>query len=130
MGYGQRRTLQLSFDRTSRPGEYALKNSWGEKGDWTLVLTNQQDGHEGGAAEVMVRVSGNRVIGVEAATKPSKFAELPLEPRRFTEAEIDASLGRATAALPPANRSSGVQSKLLPPPPVPPSQGQSPTPRA
>ncbi len=91
---GQRRAVNLSFDRTSRPGVYALKNSWGEKGEWTLVITNQQDGHGGGAAEVMVRVSGNRVIGVEAATKPSKFAELPLEPRRFTEAEIEASLRR------------------------------------
>lgn len=89
---GQRRSVTLSFDRTSRPGVYALKNSWGDKGEWALVITNQQEAHGGGAAEVMVRVSGNKVIGVVAATKPSKFAELPLEPRRFTDAEIEASL--------------------------------------
>lgn len=88
---GQRRSVTLTFDRTSRPGVFALKNTWGEKGEWTLVITNPQEDH-GGAAEVMVRVSGNRAIGVEAATKPSKFAELPLEPRRFTESEIEASL--------------------------------------
>lgn len=89
---GQRRTVTLSFERTSRPGVYALKNSWGGNGEWTLVITNQQGEHGGGAAEVMVRVSGNRVLGVEAATKPSQYAELPVEPRRFTEAEIEASL--------------------------------------
>lgn len=91
---GQRRTVTLRFDRTSRPGVYALKNSWGDKGEWTLVITNQQVGHGGEAAEVMVRVSGNRVIGVEAATKSSRFAEIPFEPRRFTDAEIEASLHR------------------------------------
>ena len=89
---GQRRNLVLSFERTSRPGVFALKNSWGDKGEWTLVITNQQEEHGGGAAEVMVRVSGNRVIGIEAATGPSKYAELPLEPRRFTDAEIEGSL--------------------------------------
>lgn len=94
---GQRRSVTLSFERTSRPGVFALKNSWGDKGEWTLVITNQQESHGGGAAEIMVRVSGNRVIGVEAATKPSKSAELPLEPRRFTDAEIEASLRNRSA---------------------------------
>ena len=92
---GQRRIVTLRFEGTSRPGVFALKTSWGDKGEWTLVITNEQSSHGGGAAEVMVRVSGNRVIGVEAATKPSKFAELPLEPRRFTDAEIEASLHRS-----------------------------------
>jgi hypothetical protein len=92
---GQRRNLTLSFERTSRPGVYALKNSWGDKGEWVLVITNNQEAHGGGAAaEVMVRVSEGRVIGVNAATKPSNYAQLPLEPRRFTDAEVEASLGR------------------------------------
>lgn len=92
---GQKRTVKLSFERTSRPGVYALRNAWGDKGEWTLVLTNEQANH-GGAAEIMVKVSGDRVVGVEAATKASAHAELPLEPRRFTDAEIEASLkGRA-----------------------------------
>ncbi len=89
---GQRRSQTLAFERTTRPGVFALKNSWGDRGEWTLVLTNQQEGHGGGAAEVMVRISGGRVVGVEAATRPSRYAEIPIEPRRFTEAEIEASL--------------------------------------
>lgn len=93
---GQRRTVNLAFESTSRPGVFAVRNSWGETGDWVLLITNQQAGHNGGAAEVMVRVSGNRVVGVEAATKPSQWAELPLEPRRFTEAEVDAALRKTS----------------------------------
>lgn len=91
---GSRRTVSLAFEPTSRPGVFAVKNTWGETGEWVLVITNQQPGHGGGAAEVMVRVSSNRVVGVEAATKTSQWAELPVEPRRFTEAEVDAALRR------------------------------------
>ena len=80
------------FEATSRPGVYALKNVWGDQGDWALVITNHQGDHAGGTAEVMVRVSGNRLVGIEAATRPSQYAELPFEPRQFTDAEIEASL--------------------------------------
>ncbi len=89
---GQRRSVKLAFERTTRPGVFALKNTWGDRGEWTLVITNEQHGHGGMAAEVMVRVSGGRVIGVEAATQPSRYPEIPLEPRRFTDAEVEASL--------------------------------------
>lgn len=94
---GQRRNVTLNFERTSRPGVYALKNQWGDQGEWTLIITNRQADHgEGNTAEVMVRVSGAKVIGVDAATGKSTHAELPLVPRRFTDAEIEASLrGRA-----------------------------------
>ncbi|MBM4187950.1 MAG: hypothetical protein FJ206_11650 [Gemmatimonadetes bacterium] len=87
---GRKQSIALRFDRTSRPGVYALKPQWGERGEWSLILTNAQD--HGDAAEVMVKVSGTRVIGVEAATKPSRHRELAVEPRRFTEAEVEASL--------------------------------------
>ena len=50
---GQRRTLTLTCERTTRPGVFALKNSWGDRGEWALVITNQQDGHAGGAAEAV-----------------------------------------------------------------------------
>lgn len=89
---GQRRTLPLAFERTERPGVYALKNSWGDKGVWVLVLTNDQGGHDGWAAEVLVRIADGRVTGIDTATRPSRWAQLPLEPRRFTDAEIEASL--------------------------------------
>jgi hypothetical protein len=90
---GQRRNLTLAFEQTTHPGVLALKNSWGDKGEWSLIISDRQPGHDAWVAEVMVRVSGGRVVGVEAATKPSKFAQLAVEPRRFTDAEIEASLG-------------------------------------
>ncbi len=94
---GQRREVKLTFQRTSRPGVYSLRNQWGDRGEWTLVISNQQADHgDGNTAEVMVKVSGTRVIGVEAATGKSTHAELPLVPRRFTDGEVEASLrGRA-----------------------------------
>ncbi|MBX3145267.1 MAG: hypothetical protein KF785_00745 [Gemmatimonadales bacterium] len=89
---GVRRTMTLQLDRTSRPGVFALRNTWGSVGAWTLILTaSQEHGH---AAEVMVKMTGARVIAVEAATEPSQHAELPVMSRRFTEAEIEASLRR------------------------------------
>lgn len=87
---GQRRTVPLQFAATSRRGVYALNSTWGDHGEWTLVITATAD--HGNEAEVMVKVSESRVIGVEAATRPSRHAELRVEPRRFTEAEIEASL--------------------------------------
>ncbi|MHB1329021.1 MAG: hypothetical protein ACYC2K_12555 [Gemmatimonadales bacterium] len=89
---GTRRSMTLKLDRTTRPGVFALKNSWGTTGDWTLILSATQE--EGHAAEVMVKMSGARVLSVEAATGPSQFAELPVMPRRFTDAEVEASLRR------------------------------------
>ncbi len=89
---GVRRTMTLQLDRTSRPGVFALRNTWGTTGDWTLILSaTQEHGH---AAEVMVKMTGARVVAVEAATEPSQHAELPIIPRRFTDAEIEASLRR------------------------------------
>lgn len=89
---GSRREIALRLEKTSRPGAFALKNSWGGKGDWTILLTVAQD--HGDAAEAMVKISDNRVIGVEVATGPSRWAEIPFVPRRFTEAEVEASLKR------------------------------------
>lgn len=89
---GERRRATLRFDATPRAGVVALRNSWGERGEWTLVITATQPGDHGGAAEAMVKVSAGRVIGVEVATGESRFRELPVMPRRFTDAEIEASL--------------------------------------
>jgi hypothetical protein len=44
-------------------------------------------------AQALVKVSGNRVIAVDVATRPGPAGtELSVVPRRFTPAEIEASL--------------------------------------
>ncbi len=92
---GQRRSVPLRFERTSREGVYALKNLWGTTGEWSLILTVSQGKDD--VAQAMVQVSGTKVLAVDVPTREAGEAH-PL-PRRFTQAEIDASLrGRVVAA--------------------------------
>ena len=49
-----RRTIPLTFERTSRPGVMALRQSWPETGAWVLVLTTGE-GH--GSATALVTVT-------------------------------------------------------------------------
>lgn len=91
---GQRRSLPLTFQRTTRDGVYALRNQWGKTGEWSLILTVAQGQDD--VAQAMVKVSGERVIAVDVPTREGN-APYPL-PRRFTKAEIEASLqGRVMA---------------------------------
>lgn len=87
---GQRRTATVTLTKTGRPGYFAVKNTWGDRGEWSVVVTATQE-HDN-VAEALVKVSGQRVVGVEVATGPSRHAELPVVPRRFTDAEVEASL--------------------------------------
>jgi hypothetical protein len=94
---GERRSVTLSFDRTSRAGVFGLRNQWGQAGEWSLVLTVSQGDDHGSrsddVAQALVKVSGNRVIAVDVATRPGPAGtELSVVPRRFTPAEIEASL--------------------------------------
>ena len=84
---GERRSVPLAFERTSRPGVYALRNQWGETGDWTLVITVTQAQDD--VAQAMVRLSGSRVLGVTVPTRADREGAFP---RRITAQEIEASL--------------------------------------
>ncbi len=88
---GQRRTVPLTFERTSRPGVYALRNQWGSEGRWVLVLSADQGGGNGSdTAEAMVEVSeGGVVTAVRVPTKQEREGAFP---RKVTAAEIDAAL--------------------------------------
>jgi hypothetical protein len=35
---GTRRSIELTFHKASRPGEYALRKQWPDQGVWTLVI--------------------------------------------------------------------------------------------
>lgn len=88
---GQRRTIQLRFEKTSRPGVYALKNQWGREGRWVLVLSADQGGTHGmDAAEAMVEIAeGGTVTEVRVPTTQEREGAFP---RKVTAAEIDAAL--------------------------------------
>ncbi len=87
---GQRKSINLEFKRTSRPGVFALANQWGDVGEWTLVISVPAANHVGSdAAQAMVRLSGGRVVSVDVPTRQANGYTLP---RPFTAQEIEASL--------------------------------------
>src|SRR6266542_3308692 len=85
---GQRKSVKLEFERTSRPGVYALRNQWGANGEWTLVITVAQA--ENDVAQAMVQINGaGEVFSVRVPTRQQGEWTIP---RPITTAEVDASL--------------------------------------
>lgn len=94
---GERKSVPLTVDRTSRTGVYAVRNQWGAEGEWTLVLTVAQGRDD--VAQALVQVSGARVAAVEVPTREGRDgAERLTLPRKVTQAEIEASLRSRVAA--------------------------------
>jgi hypothetical protein len=88
---GNRRSVDLKLDATSRTGVYALRNQWGTDGEWTLVLTVSQGKDD--VAQAMVKVSRGTILAMDVPTRAARNGNREMTiPRRFTQAEIDASL--------------------------------------
>jgi hypothetical protein len=93
---GERRSVILAFDETSRPGVYALRNQWGTEGEWTLVITVRQGGDDD-VAQAMVQISRNTVFAVRVPTTEQDGWTIP---RRISRAEVERSLeGRAARVV-------------------------------
>ena len=86
---GQRRTVPLQLERTSRQGVYALRNQWGSAGVWTLVLTVTQGPGDGATALVDIAGDG-QVTAVRVPT--ARHREGMDVPRPVTTAEVEAGL--------------------------------------
>ena len=84
---GQRRSVELKFDRGERDGTYVLRNSWGNEGEWTLVISVTQG--ENDAATALVQVSKAKVIAVDVPTEKRGDWTVP---RKVTLADVDATL--------------------------------------
>ena len=85
---GERRSVRLAFDRTSRPGVYALRRQWGDQGTWTLVVRVTQEQNSAATALVELAPTGE-VARVQVPTR--RFAEGDF-PRAVAMQEIEASL--------------------------------------
>lgn len=86
---GERKSVALSFAKTSREGVYALSRQWGAEGVWTLLVTVQQG--ENDVAQAMVEIAPTgEVTSVKVPT--TRNAEGWNIPRRVSSAEIAASL--------------------------------------
>ena len=91
---GQRKTIELKFDRGERDGTYVLKNSWGNEGEWTLVLSVTQG--ENDAATALVQVSNARVIAVDVPTEKRGDWTVP---KKVTLADVEATLKERSTRL-------------------------------
>jgi hypothetical protein len=64
---GERRTVELEFERTSRAGVYALTQQWPSEGHWVLNVTA-----EGGSAVSLVLE-----LGPDGGVRAERYYDLP-----------------------------------------------------
>lgn len=82
---GQRRTIDLTFTRTSIGGEYALRRTWPAKGTWVLAINT--GGDQGVTALVGIGADGE----VRSVKVPRRSDSEPWG-RPVTDRDIDATL--------------------------------------
>jgi hypothetical protein len=88
---GQRRTITLHFESTSRTGVYALRKQWPSEGTWSLVInvTQGNDG-DGNVAQALVELSpSGSVASVRVPTRQHAEGAFP---RRLTAREIETAV--------------------------------------
>ena len=91
---GERRTITLRFETTSRTGVYALRKQWPSEGAWTLVIAVTQGEGEGAVAQALVELApSGAVASVHVPTRQHAQGAFP---RRLTAQEIEAAV-RANA---------------------------------
>jgi len=82
---GQRRSVALTLTKSSQAGTHGVRNEWGEKGTWTVLLTATQ--HEPQASiQAVVDVNADGSVG--KVTVPTSAGR----PRLLSAAEIDRGL--------------------------------------
>jgi hypothetical protein len=84
---GQRKSIDLKFERTERDGAYVLKNQWGNEGEWTLVISVAQG--EEDKVTALVQVSGAEVFSVKVPTEKRGDWDIP---KKVTMADVEATL--------------------------------------
>ena len=85
---GKRRTVELSFTRTSRQGVYALKKQWPPEGRWVLAISVTQETSDKAGALVVLNARGE----VASVTVPTDRRDGHMIPRAISMSEIEAAL--------------------------------------
>lgn len=83
---GQRRSLSVSVDRSSRAGTYGVQRQWGDKGIWTLLITATPQEHPGSIQAVVDIGASGEVARVNVPRTAQSM------PRLLTAAEVDRDL--------------------------------------
>lgn len=85
---GNRRTVPLTLSKGAQVGSYGVRNEWGTKGTWSVLLTATQPSPRG-SIQAVVDVGADGTV-----------ARVTLPQRMQTTADIDRSLrARASASL-------------------------------
>jgi hypothetical protein len=88
---GERRTITLRFETTSRTGVYALRKQWPSEGSWTLVISvTQGERDAAGVAQALVELSPTG--SVAAVQVPTQQQAEGAFPRRLTANEIETAV--------------------------------------
>lgn len=90
---GQRKSVTLAFESTSRAGVYALRRQWDGRGVWSLVITVTQ-GPGDNLAQALVEIAPDG--GVSSVRVPTRQEREWTIPRPLLASEIEASLRRTT----------------------------------
>ena len=92
---GERRSVTLEFQETTRPGVYALQRSWLQEGTWTLVIQANQ-GPEDAASAVVELGPDGAVASIRVPTIERAGWTVPAP---VSLAAIDAALRARAATL-------------------------------
>jgi hypothetical protein len=98
---GERRSVKLEFQTTSRTGVYALRKQWASEGVWTLVISLTQGAGEANTVSAVVELApSGAVASVEVPMRGPRLGE-DLDwryPARVDMRAIDTGLRSRAAA--------------------------------
>ncbi len=73
---GERKSVKLEFQTTSRTGVYALRKQWASEGVWTLVISLTQGAGEANTVSAIVELApSGRVASVEVPMRGPRLGE-------------------------------------------------------
>ena len=87
---GARRTVALEFGTTSRPGVYALRKQWPEKGVWTLVIGVTQGDGDMNTAKAVVEIGSNGEVA--SVVVPTRMQGIHRVPAPVNMADVESAL--------------------------------------
>jgi len=85
---GERKSVTLRFDTTSRPGVYALRKQWSDDGVWDLLISVNQHANDPAQALVELAADGS-IASVRVPTRRDREWTIP---RPVTLQEVEQSL--------------------------------------
>jgi hypothetical protein len=83
---GQRRSVGLTFVKSSQTGTHGVHRQWGDKGIWTL-LVNANAGDHGGVVQAVVNIAADGAVERVRVPRTATNGY-----RRLSAAEVDSEL--------------------------------------